>query len=182
MYDAVMEDEQAINVLASGKFMQLVRQGRWEYVRRHTAEGAVAVIATTDQDELVLIEQMRVPMGQACLELPAGLVGDSEADKGEALLVAAQRELLEETGYTATSFEHLYAIATSPGLSNETIDLFRATGLARQHDGGGVDHEEITVHCIQMDALDGWLAQRAAEGMVIDIKVYFAAAYLQKRS
>ena len=182
MYDAAMDNAQEPKVLASGQFMQLIRHGHWEYARRHNAEGAVAVIATTDEDELVLVEQVRIPMGKACLELPAGLVGDSEADKGEALLVAAQRELLEETGYTATSFQHLYAIATSPGLSNERIDLFRATGLAKQHDGGGVDHEEIAVHCIKLNALDGWLARRAAEGMVIDIKVYFAAAYLQKRS
>ena len=182
MYDALMQDEQALNVLASGKFMQMVRQGRWEYVRRHTAEGAVAVVATTDQDELVLVEQVRVPMGRPCLELPAGLVGDSETDKGEALLVAAQRELLEETGYTASSLKHLYPIATSPGLSNEIIDLFRATGLARQHDGGGTDHENITVHLVKINALDDWLAEHAERGMVIDVKVYFASAFLQNRS
>lgn len=180
MYDAGMDENLPIETLASGQFMQMVRQGRWEYVRRHTAEGAVAVVATTDEDELVLVEQMRVPMGSPCLELPAGLVGDTQADKGEALLVAAQRELLEETGYAATSFNHLYPIATSPGLSNEVIDLFRATGLTKEHAGGGVNHENITVHAIKIDALDDWLASRAAQGMVIDVKVYYASALLQR--
>lgn len=180
MYDEAMDNAPQPEVLASGQYMQMVRHGHWEYARRHTAEGAVAVLATTDDDELVLVEQMRIPMGKPCLELPAGLVGDSKADKGEALLVAAQRELLEETGYTAKHFEHLYPIATSPGLSNEVIDLFRATGLSKQHDGGGVHHEEITVHCIKINAMEGWLANRAAEGIVIDVKVYFAQALLQR--
>lgn len=180
MYDTAMESDTKVDVLASGQFMQMVRRGRWEYVRRHTAEGAVAVIATTDENELVLVEQMRLPMGSACIELPAGLVGDSDADKGEALLDAAKRELLEETGYTANVIEHLYPVATSPGLSNEIIDLFRATDLTRQHAGGGVDHENITVHLIQIDRLGAWLDDRRERGFVIDVKVYFAMAHLQR--
>lgn len=180
MYDAAMDDETTLNVLASGRFMQMVRQGRWEYVRRHTAEGAVAIIAITDAGELVLVEQHRVPMGMTCLELPAGLVGDSEKDKGEALLDAAQRELLEEAGYTASTLEHLYSVATSPGLSSETIDLFRATGLTQKHAGGGVDHEDITVHLAKIDELDGWLAEQQERGTAIDVKVYLAASLLQR--
>ncbi|MBX2852346.1 MAG: NUDIX hydrolase [Phycisphaeraceae bacterium] len=175
-----MEMDNTIEIVGSGKFMQMVRDGRWEYVRRHTAEGAVAILATTDEGELVLVEQFRVPMGCACLELPAGLVGDTEADKGEALRVAAERELLEETGYAAAQLEHLYPIATSPGLSSEMIDLFRATGLSKKHDGGGIEHEEITVHLVKVSELDGWLAQRREQGVVIDVKVYFALALLQR--
>ena len=174
-----MDDDSAMDVLASGRFMEMVRVGRWEYVRRHTAEGAVAVIATTDDDELVLIEQMRVPMGARCLELPAGLVGDTEADKGEAMIIAARRELLEETGYAATHLDHLYPVATSPGLSNEMIDLFRATGLTKQHAGGGVENEDIHVHLVKIDQLDTWLRSYQEQGTVIDVKVYFAAAMLQ---
>jgi ADP-ribose pyrophosphatase len=175
-----MEVNETVEIVGSGKFMQMVRDGRWEYVRRHTAEGAVAILATTDADELVLVEQFRVPMGCACLELPAGLVGDTEADKGEALRVAAERELLEETGYAAAQLKHLYPIATSPGLSSEMIDLFRATGLSKQHDGGGDEHEEITVHLVKVHELDHWLAQQHERGMVIDVKVYFASALLQR--
>lgn len=175
-----MEADDTLEIIGSGRFMQMVRDGRWEYVRRHTAEGAVAVLATTDEDELVLVEQHRVPMGCACLELPAGLVGDTEADKGEALRVAAERELLEETGYAAAHLEHFYPVATSPGLSSEMIDLFRATGLTKQHAGGGVEHEEITIHLVKISELDAWLATQRAAGMVIDVKVYFAAALLQR--
>ncbi|MFK7789103.1 MAG: NUDIX hydrolase [Phycisphaeraceae bacterium] len=174
-----MDQEQPLEVLASGKFMQMVRQGRWEYVRRHTCDGAVAVIATTDEDELVLVEQLRVPMGARCLELPAGLAGDTEADRGEAMLDAARRELLEETGYSAQHLEHLYPVATSPGLSSEMIDLFRATGLKKQHAGGGVENENIEVHLVKIDRLDAWLNEHQQQGKVVDVKVYLAAAMLQ---
>lgn len=182
MYDTQMDDKQGLEVLASGKFMQMIRLGRWEYARRHTCDGAVAVIATTNEGELLLVEQMRVPMGTNCLELPAGLVGDTEADKGEAMLDAAKRELLEETGYTATTFEHLYPVATSPGFSNEMIDLFRATGLTQQHAGGGVDHENIHVHRVKLNELDSWLSERQSQGAIIDAKVYFAAAMLLREA
>ena len=64
MYHAAMQDVSTPEILASGKFMQMVRSGRWEYARRHTAEGAVAILATTDAGELVLVEQHRVPMGR----------------------------------------------------------------------------------------------------------------------
>jgi len=173
-----MQTNQDPEILASGRFMEMVRDGRWEFVRRHTSEGAIAIIATTDEDELVLVEQLRVPMAAPCLELPAGLVGDTKADKGEPLVDAARRELLEETGYTAARLEHLYPVATSPGLSNEIIDLFRASGLTKQHAGGGVGQEDITVHLVKAQSLAAWLKQRAKNGTIIDVKVYLALTML----
>lgn len=180
MYDGAMQNEQAIEILASGKFMQMVKIGPWEFVRRHTCDGAVGIIATTDENELVLVEQMRIPMGVACLELPAGLVGDSQAEQGEPFAEAARRELLEETGFAATHIEHLHSVATSPGLSNEVIELFRATGLTREHPGGGVENESIKVHRVKIDVIDDWLAKQTAAGLIADGKVYFAAAMLQR--
>ena len=60
------------------------------------------------------------------------------------------------------------------------IDLFRATGLSKQHAGGGVGHEDITVHLVKVSELDAWLADRRAAGVVIDVKVYFAQALLRR--
>ena len=162
--------------------MRMVKRGRWEYVQRHNAEGAVAIIATTDEGELVVVEQPRVPLEMRCIELPAGLAGDSDDDRGEALVIAARRELLEEAGYEAAKVEHLFTVATSPGLTSETIDLFRATGLTRAHDGGGVDHEDIQVHLVPMSQIDAWLKARADAGQAIDVKVYTAAAMIKTQA
>ncbi|MFN3167648.1 MAG: NUDIX hydrolase [Phycisphaeraceae bacterium] len=171
-----MPESESNEVMAQGRFLRMVRRGRWEYVERPNTEGAVAVIAVTDAGELVLIEQHRVPLGRACVELPAGLAGDLDDDPDESFAQAARRELLEETGFHAETVEHLFPAVTSPGLTSESIDLYRATGLTRRHDGGGVDHEAITVRLVPIDAVDAWLAERSAAGLAVDIKVYAAAA------
>ncbi len=171
-----MDEAQPIEIMAQGRFLRLVRRGRWEYAERPHTAGAVAVIATTDQNELVLIEQFRVPLGRACIELPAGLAGDIDDKPDESFAEAARRELLEETGFSAQAIKHLFPAVTSPGLTSESIDLYRATGLTRQHAGGGIEHEQITVHLVPIHTIDPWLAQCVARGAAIDIKVYAAAA------
>ena len=62
------------------------------------------VILAIDEGQVLLVEQYRVPLGKRCLELPAGLVGDHDDAADEDVLVAAGRELEEETGWRA---EHL---------------------------------------------------------------------------
>lgn len=171
-----MNDSDELEVLASGRFLRLVKRGRWEYAERPNTKGAVAVIAVTDENELVLVTQARVPLGRDCIELPAGLAGDLEDDPDESFAEAARRELLEETGFNATTIEHLYSAVTSPGLTSESIDVYRATGLTREHEGGGIGHESITVHLVPVAEVDNWLAQQAAAGLAVDIKVYAAVA------
>lgn len=171
-----MQQQHDLEVMAAGRFLRLVKRGRWEFVDRPHTTGAVAVIAVTDNHELVLIEQHRVPMGRPCIEIPAGLAGDIDDAPDETFLETARRELLEETGFAAASIQHLYPIVTSPGLSSEVIDLYRATGLTREHQGGGVDGEAIRVHLVPLKAVDAWLDEHAQAGTPIDIKVYTAAA------
>ena len=163
--------------MADGRFLRMVRQGRWEYVERHNTTGAVAVIAVTSGRQLVLVEQYRVPMGMSCIELPAGLAGDLD-DPEEAFELAARRELHEETGFEADQMAYLYRVCTSPGLTSETIDLFRATGLTRTGPGGGHpdEGEEIIVHLVDLDAVEQWIVDRVAQGLCIDVKVYTAIA------
>ena len=84
----------------------------------------------TDEDELVLVEQYRIPVQSRVLELPAGLVGD-DGDLDEDFRVAANRELLEETGYRASSLEELLTSPSTPGMANEMITIFFAGGLER---------------------------------------------------
>ena len=69
----------------------------------------------------------------------------------------------------------------SAGLSNEVITFFHATGLRRLNQGGGVDHEQITVHELPLAELDAWLEKRIAEGLMVDPKI-FAGLYLMQRA
>jgi 8-oxo-dGTP pyrophosphatase MutT (NUDIX family) len=79
----------------------------------------------------VLVEQFRVPLGRACIELPAGLIGDDAGGEGEEAATAAVRELEEETGYRAGRMEDLGEYYSSPGMVTEAFTLFRAHDLER---------------------------------------------------
>ncbi len=164
-------------VLATGKYLRLVARGHWEYADRVNSTGAVMIVAVTNERRLVLVEQYRIPLGQPVIELPAGLVGDAPEHGTESLAATARRELLEETGYEAAEMVEMLSGPTSAGLSTEVVTFFSATGLRRLHDGGGIEHEQITVHEVPLDTLWMWLADRAAQGVAIDPKI-LAGAYL----
>ena len=156
--------------LFNGRWLTLKRRGRWEYVERANPAGAVIVIAVTDRDEVLFVEQYRVPIECKTIEMPAGLVGDIDAK--ESLLLAAERELLEETGWRAGKLEHLMTGPSSAGMSTERMAFVRASELERVHAGGGDDSEDILVHEIDIDQAPSWLAARMAEGYEIDAKVW----------
>lgn len=158
--------------LAAGRFLRLVRRGTWEYAERRRASGVVAVLATTADDELVLTEQYRPPVASRVIDLPAGLAGDIAGQEQEALATAAQRELEEETGFTAENFEHVGRLPSSPGLTSEIVDLFTARRLTRTGAGSGVDGEQIVVHLVSRTEIAGWLKARVKDGCLVDTKVY----------
>src|SRR5687768_8463814 len=71
-----------MQVLGNGRFLELVRDEHgWEYARRVNATGVVVIAASTDKNEVILIEQYRPPVGARVVELPAGLVGDDVPDE-----------------------------------------------------------------------------------------------------
>lgn len=159
-------------VLYDGRYLRLVERRGWELVsRRHRV---AVLVAWTPSDELLLVEQYRVPVGRRTIELPAGLVGDQAGQENEALLDAAGRELEEETGWRAGAVEELMPCPTSAGLTDEIAVFVRATGLTRVGAGGGDDSEDIVVHAIARDAIDDWLDERHASGFAIDPKIYAA--------
>jgi ADP-ribose pyrophosphatase len=159
-------------VLAETRFLRLVDRDGWTFVERPQITGVVTLVAITDEGRLLLVEQPRKPVGGATIELPAGLVGDEPGMADEGLAEAARRELLEETGYDAASMELLATCATSPGMTNELVTIFRARGLRKVTAGGGVAGEDIRVHEVPLAEVDAWLAARAAEGFTIAVKVY----------
>jgi ADP-ribose pyrophosphatase len=156
--------------MCEGKYLRLVRRGHWEYAERTNAGHAVIVIAVTPERKLLFVEQFRVPMDAPTIEMPAGLVGDTQAD--DTLEAAARRELLEETGWLADEVKVLMVGPTSSGMSNELIAFVRARGLARVHAGGGDDSEDITVHEVPVDDAPRWLAAKMAEGYAMDPKLW----------
>ena len=164
-----MDDEP--QTLHEGKWLRLRKQGQWEYAERTNDGGlAVIVVAATPERKVLFVEQYRVPVGARTIEMPAGIVGDIHA--GESLELAAERELLEETGWQAEKIQLLMIGPTSAGMSNERVAFVRATGLSKVHDGGGDASENILVHEIPVDDVPAWLAQKAEQGFEMDLKLW----------
>ena len=156
-----------------GKYLRIVRDGRWEYVERCGGVHAVVIFAEHD-GKVVLIEQPRVPLGnRKCIELPAGLVGD-EDDKG--VEETAVKELEEETGFTADEIEVVGEFYSSPGMVAEGFTLVRAHGLRRIGEGGGNEHEDIEVHLVARSDIPGFIENKRSEGTAIDVKLLLLLA------
>lgn len=155
-------------VMWAGRFITAKRRGKWEYVGRARGIKA-AVILAVDQDHVLLVDQYRVPLGKRCIELPAGLVGDHDADEDAS--IAASRELEEETGYRAARLESLGEFFSSPGMVAESFTLFRAHDLVKTGDGGGVDGEDIHVHRVPLAGLAAQVTAWRNEGYAIDVKL-----------
>lgn len=158
--------------LHTGRFLALVKEGHWEYVERTSATGASLILAVTEAKNILLVEQYRIPVHARTIELPAGIAGDEPGSAGEAHIEAARRELIEETGYDAACIKALTHGAACSGAVSETVTLFLATGLSRIGAGGGVAHEDITVHEVPLAGVHDWLEAKRMAGVLIDPKVY----------
>ena len=144
--------------LYESKWLGLYRIGHWDFARRPNSDACVGILAITDGGEVVLVEQFRIPVGRKVVELPAGLVGDEPEFRSESLAETAARELMEETGYRAGRIELVLTAPTSPGMTPEFTNLFHATELSRETEGGGNASEDITVHHVPLAELRGFLA------------------------
>jgi ADP-ribose pyrophosphatase len=113
-------------------------------------------------------------LGRNCLELPAGLIGDES--EGEAVEIAAIRELEEETGHRAARMTDLGLFYSSPGMASEGFHLLRADGLEKVGDGGGVEGENILVHRVALAGISDFVASKRAEGCAIDVKMLLLLA------
>lgn len=133
------------------------RQAELEIVRHPGG----AVIAAIDEDRRVcLIRQYRYAIDQWIWELPAGLL-----ESGEEPAVSAQRELLEETGLSASRWQSLGNMLSSPGFCDEYLHLFLATGL-RQGETRHEENEFIEVHWLPL----AQAVARAQSGEISDAK------------
>ncbi|APH06995.1 NUDIX hydrolase [Bacillus weihaiensis] len=133
--------------------------------------GAVAIIALTKDNKIVLVEQFRKPLERTLVEIPAGKV-----EKGEDPETTAKRELEEETGYTCEKLEPLISFYTSPGFADELVHLFIARDLVKLSEAAELDEDEfVEVMEVTMEE-----AQKLVESKrIYDAKTAFAVQYLQ---
>ncbi len=127
--------------------------------------GAVAMVAITDEGNIVLVEQFRYACGRPVLEIPAGKIDAGETDPA----AVAVRELKEETGYSADKVIMLGKINTSAAYSEEMISVYAMTGLTpgEQH----LDEDEA-LNVIEMPFSEAY--DMAASGKLIDAKTLAA--------
>ena len=175
-----MAEKNEKRVLSRGKYLQLVENGGWEWVERVNCTGVVMIVAQTSENKVLLVEQFRIPVGRPVVEFPAGLVNDRAGDN-EDLETAARRELLEETGFEAGTFELVGEGPPSAGLSPELITIFLARDLRKVATGGGDETENIVVHEVPIGEIEAWIASKRRAGCLIDPKVFAGLYFLIRK-
>ena len=133
--------------------------------------GAVAVIALTDDNKIILVEQYRKALERSIIEIPAG-----KLEPGEAPELTARRELEEETGYGCNELTYLQTFATSPGFADEVIHLFIARGLYKIENAAVADEDEF-VELLEVTLEEA--EQMVAEQKIYDAKTAFAVLWLK---
>ena len=162
-----------VETLYQGRWLSLRRRGRWEYAeRRNNPGGAAIIIAVTPDDRVLFVEQYRVAIQSCTIEMPAGLVGDLAGQEDEGILLAAQRELEEETGWRCDRATLLHQGPSSAGMSTEMIAYVRAFDLVKVGAVGGDASENIVVHEVPRNEAGAWLFARAAQGYSVDPKLF----------
>lgn len=166
-------------ILHKGKYLDLVREDDWEYVKRTNCDGIVVIVAMTPEEKIILVEQFRRPVQARVIEWPAGLVNDKTPHDPETMEAAARRELFEETGYEVEHLELVTEGPVSSGLSAEIITFYRALRAVKKGAGGGDDTESIRVHEIPLREAELWLNAMKRKGFRVDPKVYAGLYFLK---
>lgn len=109
----------------------------------------VTALPVTDDGRIIMVKQYRHALGEVCLELPGGCVDDTDKNFEEGIA----RELLEETGYSFSSYEYLGKISANPSTNNNLMHMFLARGGKKIADQQLDHNEEIEVELLSVEAL-----------------------------
>src|SRR5437588_1345446 len=126
--------------------------------------GAVAILPLVDYEHLCLLRNYRFPLNETLWEIPAGTL-----EPGEDVRHAAERELAEESGYRAASWEKLTAFYPSPGVLNEVLHVFVARDLTAGEPRLEID-EQIEAHTVPLAQALAWVQ----DGTIRDAKTIIA--------
>lgn len=136
--------------------------------------GAVAVIALTDDNKIVMVEQYRKALERSIIEIPAG-----KLEPGETPAITARRELEEETGYGCEELTYIQSFATSPGFADEVIHLYAATKLYTiENPVAGDDDEFVELLHVTIDEAQEMVASQ----QIYDAKTAFAVIWAKMQS
>ena len=130
--------------------------------------GAAAIVAFLDKENIILVEQFRLPLNRNLLEIPAGKLENKEDPRECAL-----RELEEETGYKANCIEYIGKIATAPGFCDEIIYLYKAKDLVK----GKKNEDEDEFTNVKVYKLNE-VKEMVKSGEIIDVKTVAMFSYL----
>lgn len=135
--------------------------------------GAVALVAITVENKLVLVEQYRKALERNIIEIPAGKI-----EKGEDPAYTAMRELEEETGYTAERLELIQSFSTSPGFADEVIHVYAAIGLKKSESGAVLDEDEF-VELMEVTIEEA--EEMMKDNRIYDAKTAFAVLWAKQQ-
>lgn len=147
--------------------------GQLDVVRHPGASAVVPFLTdpTGDDPQLLLIRQYRYAAGGFIYEIPAGML-----DAGEDPVDCAHRELKEETGCTAQKMEHLFTLLTTPGFTDERINIYMATGLER----GETAHESdefLTIETVTLSSALRFIQKGEIQDGKTALGILFAAGF-----
>jgi 8-oxo-dGTP pyrophosphatase MutT (NUDIX family) len=111
--------------------------------------------AMTEDNKVILVHQYRHAVGEVCIELPGGCVDDTDKDFESAVA----RELLEETGYSFSSYEYLGKTSPNPSTNSNWMHMFLARGGKKVSEQQLDSNEEIVVELFTIDELKDILRQ-----------------------
>ena len=109
----------------------------------------VAGVAVTEEGKVVMVRQYRHALGEVCIEVPGGCVDGTDKN----FEAAIAREILEETGYTFSSYEYLGKISPNPSTNSNLLHMFLARGGKKVAEQQLDDNEEIEVVLLSMEEL-----------------------------
>jgi len=142
---------------------------QWEYAERANGVQVAAIIGVTADDDVILVRQFRAPVGRKVFELPAGITDVP----GETLKETIAREFKEETGYSIKNIKPLFQTYSSPGLTSETVHIFRGDVGEK---GEQLD-KDIEVYLIPRESVPMFLTDQDSP---IDCKILAAVSEWQR--